>query len=113
MLDELVPRRSAGSGLCRNELDFYNITCSRADLRAAVQSRKMKAGTSATAFSDSAELTNVPGWLDDRIGRSETDLLTDVAVIRQLMDNLGFHANAEDIKTAVYERRARYIDGDD
>lgn len=116
-LDELVPRRSAGSGLCRNELDLHGFTCHRGDLKTAVQSRKMKAGTSATAFSDSAELADaqtIEDWIDSRNESGQVPLLTSVAVVESIMERLGFHAASEaDIVTAVAARRQGFIDGED
>ncbi|WP_335986403.1 hypothetical protein [Glycomyces sp. MUSA5-2] len=56
-------------------------------------------------------LTSLPG-LDERIGRSDADLLKDVSEIQSVMSNLGFHADTDELKTAVYERRARYVDGE-
>jgi hypothetical protein len=113
-LDELVPRRSAGTGLCRNELDLNGFTCSRGDLKKAVQNRRMKAGTHATAYSDSAELKDVDAWIERRIGASDSDLLKSPTVIQQVMRDLGFYvADPAVIQTAVIERRQRWVDGDD
>jgi len=115
-LDELVPRRRAGSGVCRTELEFNNLTFRRGELTAAVEARHF-AIASEGEFSDSAELadaTAIGTWIDARNERGQIGLLSSVAVVTSIMDNLGFHAaDPADITAAVSLRRDRFYEGED
>ncbi|THV42714.1 hypothetical protein [Glycomyces buryatensis] len=114
-LDELVPRRRAGTSLCRYELDFANQTYHRGDLKAAIQSRHEAIATSGelTSSSELAAAEDIVTWIDGRNARSQVPLLTSVAVVSTMMDRLGFVAAAEaDITTAVATRRQRFVDGE-